>query len=97
MRDPKPLVDPLGAAAAQTLWVGRQGFALDVPPRRFLVRVNFTPYWSIAARQRLHPPPRRLDRRPRELARRVVRVGSRPPGAAGPLLRARTGVCSDAR
>ena len=50
MRDPKPLV----AAARrrrrpQTLWVGRQGFALDVTrPGEFLVRVNFTPYWSIA-------------------------------------------------
>ena len=30
-------------------WVGRQGFALDVDrPGEFLVRVNFTPYWSIA-------------------------------------------------
>jgi hypothetical protein len=49
VRDPKPLVAPLGAAAAQTLWVGRQGFALDVRrPGEFLVRVNFTPYWSIA-------------------------------------------------
>jgi hypothetical protein len=45
----KPLVAPIGAAAAQTLWVGRQGFALDVTrPGEFLVRVNFTPYWSIA-------------------------------------------------
>ncbi len=36
-------------AAARTLWVGRQGFALDVTrPGEFLVRVNFTPYWSIA-------------------------------------------------
>jgi len=49
VRDPKPLVAPLGAAAAQTLWFGRQGFALDVKrPGDFLVRVNFTPYWSIA-------------------------------------------------
>ncbi len=47
--DPKPLVAPLGAARARTLWVGRQGFALDVStPGEFLVRVNFTPYWSIA-------------------------------------------------
>lgn len=47
--DPKPLVAPLGAAAAHTLWVGRQSFALDVTrPGEFLVRVNFTPYWSIA-------------------------------------------------
>jgi hypothetical protein len=47
--DPKPLVAPLGAAAAQTLWFGRQGFSLAVKrPGEFLVRVNFTPYWSIA-------------------------------------------------
>ncbi|HET7120529.1 MAG TPA: hypothetical protein VFI17_04675 [Solirubrobacterales bacterium] len=47
--DPKPLVAPLGAARAETRWVGRQGFALDVTrPGRFLVRVNFTPYWSIS-------------------------------------------------
>jgi hypothetical protein len=49
VRDPRPLVAPVGAGRAQTLWVGRQGFALDVTnPGRFLVRVNFTPYWSIA-------------------------------------------------
>jgi hypothetical protein len=50
VRDPKPLVAPLGAAgAAQTMWIGRQGFALDVTtPGEFLVRVNFTPYWSIS-------------------------------------------------
>jgi hypothetical protein len=49
VRDPRPLVAPIGAARAQTLWVGRQGFALDVAePGEFLVRVNFTPYWSIA-------------------------------------------------
>ncbi len=49
VRDPKPLVAPLGAATAQTLWVGRQGFGLDVKrPGEFLVRVNFTPYWSIS-------------------------------------------------
>ena len=47
--DPKPLVAPMGGAGAQTLWVGRQGFALDVTrPGEFLVRVSFTPYWSIA-------------------------------------------------
>lgn len=45
---PAPLVEPMGAAAARTLWVGRQGFGLDVTrPGEFLVRVNFTPYWSI--------------------------------------------------
>ncbi len=49
VRDPKPLVAPLGGAAANTLWFGRQGFALDVKhPGEFLVRVNFTPYWSIS-------------------------------------------------
>ncbi len=47
--DPKPLVAPLGMAAAQAISVGRQGFALDVRrPGEFLVRVNFTPYWSIS-------------------------------------------------
>jgi hypothetical protein len=47
--DPKPLVSPLGAGTASTMWVGGQGFALDVSrPGRFLVRVNFTPYWSIS-------------------------------------------------
>ena len=47
--DPKPLVEPVGAAAAEVRWVGRQGFALNVTrPGEFLVRVNFTPYWSIA-------------------------------------------------
>jgi hypothetical protein len=49
VRDPRPLVDPMGAAVAQTLWVGRQSFGLDVTrPGDFLVRVNFTPYWSIS-------------------------------------------------
>ena len=49
VRDPKPLVAPLAGAAAETLWFGRQGFALDVTrPGDFLVRVSFTPYWSIA-------------------------------------------------
>ncbi|MDX6603075.1 MAG: hypothetical protein QOF13_2277 [Solirubrobacterales bacterium] len=48
VRDPEPLVDPMAGAAAHTLWVGRQGFGLDVSrPGDFLVRVNFTPYWSI--------------------------------------------------
>jgi hypothetical protein len=49
VRDPKPLVAPLAGAGAETLWVGRQGFALDVSrPGEFLIRVNFTPYWSIS-------------------------------------------------
>jgi hypothetical protein len=48
VRDPAPLVDPLGAAAGRALWVGKQGFGLRVArPGEFLVRVNFTPYWSI--------------------------------------------------
>jgi hypothetical protein len=47
--DPQPLVAPIGPGRGQTLWVGRQGFALDVTkPGLFLVRVNFTPYWSIS-------------------------------------------------
>jgi len=49
VRNPQPLVEPIGGAAAHTLWVGRQSFGLDVTrPGDFLVRVNFTPYWSIA-------------------------------------------------
>ena len=49
VRNPKPRVAPLGAAAAETLWIGQQGFALDVQrPGKFLVRVSFTPYWSIS-------------------------------------------------
>ena len=49
VRDAVPLVQPLGAGAARARWVGRQGFGLDVTrPGDFLIRVNFTPYWSIA-------------------------------------------------
>jgi hypothetical protein len=49
VRNPQPLVEPMGGAAAHALWVGRQSFGLDVTrPGDFLVRVNFTPYWSIA-------------------------------------------------
>lgn len=49
VRNPKPLVEPIGTGRAKTLWVGRQGFALDVTrPGLFLVRVNFTPYWSLS-------------------------------------------------
>ncbi|MDQ2630604.1 MAG: hypothetical protein M3Y75_06475 [Actinomycetota bacterium] len=52
VRDPKPLLAPLGAAAAEMLWIGHEGFALDVErPGEFLVRVNFTPYWSISQGQ----------------------------------------------
>ena len=46
---PKPMVQALDGGRAGTRWVGRQGFALDVThPGLFLVRVNFTPYWSIS-------------------------------------------------
>jgi len=49
VRNPAPLVQPHGSGAAEVRWVGRQGFALDVTrPGEFLVRVSFTPYWSIA-------------------------------------------------
>jgi hypothetical protein len=45
---PKPMVQSLDGGRAATKWVGRQGFALDVTrPGLFLVRLNFTPYWSI--------------------------------------------------
>ncbi|HEY2717351.1 MAG TPA: hypothetical protein VGI73_14115 [Solirubrobacterales bacterium] len=45
---PKPMIQPLDGGRAATKWVGRQGFALDVThPGLFLVRFNFTPYWSI--------------------------------------------------
>jgi hypothetical protein len=49
VRDAAPLVQPLGAGRARILWMGHSGFALDVTrPGSFLVRVAFTPYWSIA-------------------------------------------------
>ncbi|HEV7769925.1 MAG TPA: hypothetical protein VGO66_04595 [Solirubrobacterales bacterium] len=52
VRDPKPLLEPLGVGAAEIRRVGRQGFALDVSrPGDFLVRVNFTPYWTISRGQ----------------------------------------------
>ncbi|MGB7589408.1 MAG: hypothetical protein WBM00_11945 [Solirubrobacterales bacterium] len=48
VRHPAPLVQALGAGTERTRWIGRQGFALDVTnPGEFLVRVSFTPYWSI--------------------------------------------------
>jgi hypothetical protein len=48
VRDPEPLVRPLDGAAGRGRWVGRQGFGLDVDrPGEFLVRVKFTPYWSV--------------------------------------------------
>jgi len=49
VRDPAPLVQPFGAAEARVRSVSNGGFALDVSrPGSFLVRVAFTPYWSIA-------------------------------------------------
>jgi hypothetical protein len=49
VRDPAPLVQPLAGGAATVRWVGHDGFALQVThPGEFLVRVAFTPYWSIA-------------------------------------------------
>ncbi len=48
VRDPDPMVTALGSSEARTLWVGRQSFGLDVTrPGEFLVRISFTPYWSI--------------------------------------------------
>ncbi|MGA8745814.1 MAG: hypothetical protein WB507_08115 [Solirubrobacterales bacterium] len=48
VRNPDPMVQPLGGSSARTIWVGRQGFGLDVTrPGQFLIRVNYTPYWSI--------------------------------------------------
>lgn len=47
--NPAPLVQPLGTGRAQIRSIGHSGFALDVTrPGEFLVRVAFTPYWSIA-------------------------------------------------
>jgi hypothetical protein len=52
VRDPAPLVQPLGPGAAAIRSVSHSGFALDVTrPGEFLVRVSFTPYWSIARGQ----------------------------------------------
>jgi hypothetical protein len=49
VRNPEPIVAPLGPSQAKTLWIGRQSFGLEVThPGEFLVRVSFTPYWSIA-------------------------------------------------
>jgi hypothetical protein len=49
VRNPEPLVEPMAGAAAKVLWVGHQGFSLQVRESGdFLVRVNFTPYWSIS-------------------------------------------------
>ncbi len=49
VRNPAPLVQSLGSGAADVRSVGHSGFTLDVThPGEFLVRVAFTPYWSIA-------------------------------------------------
>jgi hypothetical protein len=48
VRHPAPLVQPLGSGVATIRQVSHSGFALDVSrPGEFLVRVAFTPYWSI--------------------------------------------------
>jgi hypothetical protein len=52
VRNPAPLVQSLGAGTATVRSVGHNGFALNVArPGEFLVRVAFTPYWSIARGQ----------------------------------------------
>ncbi|HVC07681.1 MAG TPA: hypothetical protein VND98_08890 [Solirubrobacterales bacterium] len=48
VRKPDPMVQSLGGSEAHTIWVGRQGFGLHVTrPGEFLIRVSYTPYWSI--------------------------------------------------
>jgi hypothetical protein len=45
---PKPMVQALGGGRAGDVRVGPQGFAFNVrSPGEFVVRVPFTPYWSI--------------------------------------------------
>ena len=45
---PNASARPLATGRANTVRVGPQGFALNVTsPGEFLVRVSFTPYWSI--------------------------------------------------
>jgi hypothetical protein len=49
VRNPAPLVQSLAGGQATVRWIGHDGFALQVThPGEFLVRVAFTPYWSIA-------------------------------------------------
>jgi hypothetical protein len=49
VRGAPPLAQPLGAGEASVRRVDHDGFALQVTrPGSFLVRVSFTPYWSIA-------------------------------------------------
>ncbi len=48
VRDAAPMVQPLAGGAATVGRVGHDGFVLDVTrPGEFLVRLAFTPYWSI--------------------------------------------------
>jgi hypothetical protein len=52
VRNPAPLVQPLGGGEATVRRAGQSGFLLDVTrPGEFLVRLAFTPYWSIARGQ----------------------------------------------
>ncbi len=52
VRDPAPLVQSLGGGEATVRRAGQNGFLLDVTrPGEFLVRLAFTPYWSIARGQ----------------------------------------------
>ncbi len=52
VRDPAPMVQPLGGGEAAVRRAGQNGFLLDVTrPGEFLVRLAFTPYWSIARGQ----------------------------------------------
>jgi len=49
VKNPAPLAQPLGAGTASIRQLDHSGFALNVTrPGEFLVRVAFTPYWSIA-------------------------------------------------
>jgi hypothetical protein len=49
VRNPAPLIQPLASGQARLRWTRHDGFALQViEPGEFLVRVAFTPYWSIA-------------------------------------------------
>ncbi len=52
VRDPAPMVQPIGGGEAAVRRAGQNGFLLDVTrPGEFLVRLAFTPYWSIARGQ----------------------------------------------
>jgi hypothetical protein len=52
VRNPAPIVQPLGVGEARIRQIGHNGFVLNVTrPGEFLIRVSFTPYWSIARGQ----------------------------------------------